>query len=88
MEKEELLKLVQSMNSPKVGAPNVDVDAPTPELSPDVAMNSPELPGAALGLDGGMAPKIDKVAQDEIPTVKTCSGVSTPEGRNGWCNQN
>jgi len=90
IEKEDLLALVAGINGPKLNVDGPNVNAPTPsvELPPSVSVASPELPNAALGLDGGMAPKIETLAQEEMPTVKTCSNVKTPEGRNAWCNLN
>lgn len=88
VETEELLALVNNMKIAGPDGPNVPgADAPDMELPAAASAETPELPGAALGLDGGMAPKIEEVAQEEMPTVKTCSVVDTPEMRNTWCNK-
>lgn len=74
VDKEELMKMVDSLG----GGPDVDAELPVAPV-----METPELPTPALGMDGGMAPKIENVSQDEILTIDTCSKKDSPELRNG-----
>lgn len=76
VDNEELMAMVKGVEA-KLDMPNVSA-----ELSlPAVAIESEDLPMMAMGINAGMAPKVNGIAQEDMITFKQCSVSSSPEDR-------
>lgn len=62
-----------------------DMDVDAPEIKPEVVIGDIDIPKVAMGLNGGMAPKVDEVSQEYNMDIQECKDQKTPKNRKEWC---